>query len=461
MLKKRRELESQVHEFIDLLLLMACMYAAHTLRRYIAAEMSLRPSMIFRENIWLAVAAAAIGHYSLKVQGFYSRPPGGTPNRMFWDAARSMAICVMVLLAGLFVMNIQDVNRATVFLFGVFGTVAVWVSGLAWQYLVIVSASLQHNRRAAVLVGSPAENQEFVAQIRGHPEWGIEVLGQMNLNVETVEDLGRLLREQPVDLVIFTAGKSYLREVESAILACEVEGVEAWLVADFIRTSISQTSLDELMGKPMLVFRSAPEVSWTLLFKSVFDRVAAAVAVVVLLPLGALIALAIKLTSPGPVFYRQERCGLRGRVFTMLKFRSMISNAEQLREELVLFNEMDGPVFKMEKDPRITPLGRFLRRTSLDELPQLINVLQGSMSMVGPRPLPVYEVRKFTDPWQRRRLSMKPGLTCLWQIAGRNKVGFEEWMRLDLAYIDNWSLWLDFRILLKTIPVVLFGRGAH
>lgn len=461
MLKKRRELESQMHEVADLLLLMACMYAAHTVRRYIGAEMSLRPSMIFRENIWLAVAAAAIGHFSLKVQGFYAVPMGSSAGRLFWEAARGMGVCVLVLLAGLFVLNVQDVNRATLFLFGMFGAGALWVSALVWQHLVIVSATFRDNRRLAVLVGSAAENQEFIMRIREHPELAIEVHGQLNLNVQDVQDLGRLLREQPVDLVIFTAGKSFLSEVESAILACEVEGVEAWLVADFIRTSISQTSLDELMGKPMLVFRSAPAVSWALLFKSVFDRMASAVMILTLLPLGLLIALAIKLTSPGPVFYRQERCGLRGRVFTMLKFRSMVSNADQLREDLVTFNEMDGPVFKIAKDPRITPLGRFLRRTSLDELPQLINVLEGSMSLVGPRPLPVYEVKKFTDPWQRRRLSMKPGMTCLWQIAGRNKVGFEEWMRLDLAYIDNWSLWLDFRILLKTIPVVLLGRGAH
>jgi exopolysaccharide biosynthesis polyprenyl glycosylphosphotransferase len=215
------------------------------------------------------------------------------------------------------------------------------------------------------------------------------------------------------------------------------------------------------MGKPMLVFRSAPGISWALLLKGVFDRGAALFLLLVFSPVWLLIALLIKLSSPGPVLFCQERCGLRGRAFMMYKFRSMVTNAAQLQDELTSFNEMDGPVFKIARDPRITTLGRFLRRTSLDEVPQLINVLRGEMSLVGPRPLPVYEVRKFTDPWQRRRLSMKPGMTCLWQIAGRNKIGFEEWMRLDLVYIDNWSLWLDFRILLKTIPVVLMGQGAH
>jgi exopolysaccharide biosynthesis polyprenyl glycosylphosphotransferase len=252
-----------------------------------------------------------------------------------------------------------------------------------------------------------------------------------------------------------------LSEVETAILACEIEGVEAWLVADFIRTSISRPAIDELMGKPMIVFRSAPEVSWALLLKGIFDRVGAAALLVLLSPLMLAAAAVIKLSSRGPVLFRQERCGLRGRVFTMNKFRSMVSDAEQRRAELMAFNEMDGPVFKIAKDPRVTGIGRFLRRTSLDELPQLVNVLKGEMSLVGPRPLPVNEVRQFKDAWQRRRLSMKPGLTCLWQIAGRNTIGFEEWMRLDLQYIDSWSLWLDLKILLKTIPVVLMGKGAH
>ena len=171
-------------------------------------------------------------------------------------------------------------------------------------------------------------------------------------------------------------------------------------------------------------------------------------------------ALGIKLTSPGPVLFRQLRCGLHGRPFTFLKFRSMQIDAEELKPHLAPFNEMDGPAFKMTNDPRVTPIGRLLRRTSLDELPQLWNILRGDMSFVGPRPAVLEEVRQY-EPWQRRRLSMKPGLTCLWQVSGRNELTFEEWMRLDLEYIDNWSLWLDVKIALKTIPAVLLGRGAR
>jgi len=171
-------------------------------------------------------------------------------------------------------------------------------------------------------------------------------------------------------------------------------------------------------------------------------------------------AIAIRLTSPGPILFRQKRSGLHGRQFTMYKFRSMIDNAEMLRAELEAFNEMSGPVFKIKQDPRVTPIGKFLRKTSIDELPQLWNVLMGDMSLVGPRPLPVIETEAF-DPWHRRRLSVKPGLTCLWQISGRSKIGFDQWIKLDLEYIDNWSLALDLKILLRTIPVVISGFGAH
>ncbi len=174
-----------------------------------------------------------------------------------------------------------------------------------------------------------------------------------------------------------------------------------------------------------------------------------------------LIALAIKLTSRGPVFFRQQRSGLNGAPFTIYKFRTMTTNAEQMQHELAAMNEMNGPVFKVTNDPRITPIGKFLRKFSLDELPQLFNVLRGEMSLVGPRPLPVDEVKRFNDLAHRRRLSVKPGLTCLWQVSGRNKISdFRDWVRLDLQYIDTWSIWLDLAILVRTIPVVLRETGA-
>src|SRR5215813_5163366 len=192
------------------------------------------------------------------------------------------------------------------------------------------------------------------------------------------------------------------------------------------------------------------------------DLAMAFVLLVFLTPVLIGVAIAIRITSPGPILFRQRRCGLNGRPFTMLKFRSMVSDAEQRKQELAALNEMGGPVFKLTNDPRVTPIGRFLRRWSIDEWPQFINVLQGEMSLVGPRPLPVDEVERFDDPAHRRRLSVRPGLTCLWQVSGRNEVrDFKDWVRLDLEYIDHWSLWLDVKILWRTIPAVLTGTGGR
>jgi exopolysaccharide biosynthesis polyprenyl glycosylphosphotransferase len=297
--------------------------------------------------------------------------------------------------------------------------------------------------------------------LEGRKDEGIVVASEVNLNDTTTEQLVQLLHDHSVNGVILSARHTFFERVENAIRACELEGIEAWLVADFFKTQISRTTLDDFYGRPVIVFRSAPEASWQAVFKQIIDFIGALLLLIVSSPFLVAAALAIKLTSPGSLLFRQQRSGLNGRPFTIFKFRTMVTNAEQRKHELEAMNEMTGPVFKVTNDPRITPVGRFLRKFSIDEFPQLFNVLRGEMSLVGPRPLPVDEVRRFNDLAHRRRLSVKPGLTCLWQISGRNNVkDFQDWVRLDLEYIDNWSLWLDFKILLRTIPVVLAGTGA-
>jgi exopolysaccharide biosynthesis polyprenyl glycosylphosphotransferase len=222
---------------------------------------------------------------------------------------------------------------------------------------------------------------------------------------------------------------------------------------------IAKYSLGELEGIPLLSFLTLPKNMAQLFVKQLFDYLGAFFLVLLLSPLFLLIAIMIKISSPGPVIFKQIRCGLNGRKFTFYKFRSMIANAEEIKPNLEELNEATGPVFKIKNDPRVTSIGRFLRKTSIDELPQLFNVLKGDMSLVGPRPPLPSEVEKY-EWWQRRRLSMKPGLTCIWQVSGRSKLDFDTWMKMDLEYIDNWSLGLDFKILFKTIPAVLSGKGA-
>ena len=217
--------------------------------------------------------------------------------------------------------------------------------------------------------------------------------------------------------------------------------------------------LEDLDGVPLLTFSTGPTSVGGLFFKRALDIVLAGILLVLALPILAVLAVLIRLSSSGAVLFRQTRCGRNGRLFTLYKFRTMSPDAEERRREIEHLNEMDGPVFKAKNDPRVTRFGRFLRKFSLDELPQLWNVLLGDMSLVGPRPPIPDEVAQY-ERWQRRRLAMKPGLTCLWQISGRNELDFEQWMQLDLAYIDNWSPWLDFKILARTVPVVLSGKGA-
>jgi exopolysaccharide biosynthesis polyprenyl glycosylphosphotransferase len=231
-------------------------------------------------------------------------------------------------------------------------------------------------------------------------------------------------------------------------------------VLNFFPHSHVRTELDRFGDFPLLSFSRTPTNEALLFVRRIMDLVIVSVVALPALIIIGISSIAIRVTSPGPVFFKQQRCGLNGRLFTMYKLRSMVDNAEQARYEFEALNEMDGPVFKSSRDPRRTTVGKFLRKFSIDELPQLFNVLRGDMSLVGPRPPLPQEVARY-ESWQRRRLSMKPGITCLWQISGRNEVSFQDWMKLDLTYIDNWSLLLDLKILLKTVPIVLLGRGAR
>jgi exopolysaccharide biosynthesis polyprenyl glycosylphosphotransferase len=276
-----------------------------------------------------------------------------------------------------------------------------------------------------------------------------------------VSELDAIIAKQPVDEVLVALPiQKYAALVESIVHHCEEQGIVVRVRTDF-NLHVARWHVDELNGLPMVTIRSGPAEGWQLLINRFIDVCGSALLLVALAPLLLTVALLIKLTSPGTVLFKQERVGLNKRRFRLLKFRTMRDDAEKTQASLEMLNEANGPVFKIKNDPRITPLGRFLRRSSIDELPQLFNVMLGDMSLVGPRPLPLRDFDRFDTQWHKRRLSVKPGITCLWQVNGRSNVNFDYWVKMDLEYIDNWSLGLDLKILLKTIPAVMKGSGAY
>jgi exopolysaccharide biosynthesis polyprenyl glycosylphosphotransferase len=296
----------------------------------------------------------------------------------------------------------------------------------------------------------------FIDSPNGHvvpPSISSQMLG-------TLDDLERILMKQPIDEVLIALpAKSCYDQIQSAIQTCERVGVHAKYLSDVFELSLARPEFLPDEQAPLMSLKVVRD-DYRLAIKRGIDIVGALTGLLVFGPLMLVVAAAIKLSMPGPVFFTQERYGLHKRRFRMFKFRTMVTNAEALQASLESQNEAGGPVFKIRHDPRITPIGRILRRTSLDELPQFLNVLRGEMSLVGPRPLPARDVSRFADASLMRRFSVKPGLTCLWQISGRSNMAFNEWIRLDLRYIDDWSLSLDLAILVKTIPAVLRAEGA-
>jgi exopolysaccharide biosynthesis polyprenyl glycosylphosphotransferase len=276
-----------------------------------------------------------------------------------------------------------------------------------------------------------------------------------------IDDLPYIVASQVIDEVVIALPiKSHYSQIESAVVVLEEQGITTHVLSDLFPQKLARSQPVDLGGMPIVSLHSAPTFTWRTEAKRIFDLVVASILLVLTAPLFLLTALAIKLDSAGPIFFVQERVGLSKRRFRMIKFRTMSADAEARMKDIEHLNEKTGPIFKIKNDPRITTLGKWLRRTSIDELPQLVNVFFGDMSIVGPRPLSVRDAVRMEEAWQKRRFSVKPGLTCLWQVSGRSNLSFEQWMHLDLEYIDRWSLGLDATILLRTIPAIVLARGA-
>jgi exopolysaccharide biosynthesis polyprenyl glycosylphosphotransferase len=462
MLARKQELNTQILQVADALLLAFSLLVAYGVRLH-SSITSLESKQVdpLPNYYWLLIVVVLFGPILLEIQGFYQSPVNRTKWKTLEQIARAMFVLSIVVGACVVFLKLPLYNRTVPVFFVLITTFLLLVKEQIMVMYLRGRAARGEVREPILIAGVPEDIAALEATFTPEQHLLTDIVARIDIEKQPISDLIEAMHHHAVSRVIIAAGHSQLNRVEQAIGACEVEGVPAWLGANFFQTSIAKPSFDAFAGRPMLVFRSTPDVSWALLIKGTIDRLLALIAITILFLPMVLIALVIRVTSKGPAIFRQLRAGKHGKPFVMYKFRSMADDAEMRRAEMEPFNQMQGPVFKIDRDPRITPFGRWLRRTSMDELPQLFNVLFGDMSLVGPRPLPVYEVEKFEDTAQRRRLSVKPGMTCLWQISGRNQVvDFQEWVKLDLDYIDRWSLGLDFKILLRTIPAVLTGLGA-
>jgi len=331
------------------------------------------------------------------------------------------------------------------------------------------------NLRNILIAGTNPSAIHFARKIEGKPELGYRIIGFADniwakiqefqktgyALVTSPEEFPAFLRKNVVDEVaICLPLKSYYYQAAQMVACCEEQGIIVRFPSPLFNLKLAQSRISHLEGEAVITHYTGNMEGWPVIMKRVLDFTLSLILLIILSPFFLITSLLIKITSPGPVFFIQERVGLNKHRFRLFKFRTMVQGAEKMITELEHLNEVSGPVFKIKNDPRITKIGNFVRKTSIDELPQLISVLKGDMSLVGPRPLPVRDFEGFDEDWHRRRFSVRPGITCLWQINGRSNTGFEEWMKFDMQYIDEWSLFLDFKILLKTIPAVLRGSGA-
>lgn len=392
------------------------------------------------------------------------------------DLATAISIGTGVIYLGHYVFHIALITPKFLVAFWASGILAAIVSRMMLRLFLAQVRLHGRNLRDMLIVGTNPRGLQFAKKIVDNPALGYRIVGFVDHDRPEVSEfsdsgfhrvtdfagLPTFLRKNVVDeVVIALPMRSMHAEASEVAALCEEQGILIRFASTLFDLKISRRRVEEVVeGDSLITHYTGSLEGWPVVIKRLIDVVASALLLILLSPVLLLAAALIKLTSPGPVMFVQKRLGLNKRHFGIYKFRTMVVDAEKRMKEIEHLNEVSGPVFKIKNDPRITRLGKFLRKTSIDELPQLLNVFKGDMSLVGPRPLPIRDYEGFSEDWQRRRFSVRPGITCLWQIGGRSSVSFEKWMELDLQYIDKWSLWLDFEILVKTIPAVLKGSGA-
>ncbi|MCI5130553.1 MAG: sugar transferase [Candidatus Electrothrix sp. EH2] len=480
MLREHSKLLTRCHIIVDIFWVAVAFIAAyHTKRSFVLFSghgLSTEPNYYF-----VLLLAVIVSFFAFFFTGCYRPYRTQTLLQIYARVLKAEIGILFGTIILLYLLHEHNVSRMLLALFIIFLTFFLFLSKGSIYYVLRYYRSLSYNTRHLLVIGTGRRAERIVDAVHDDKGSGYRILGCLSMDNDcegkeeavvfhkikklgSVNSLPVLLTEYIVDEIIFAGDIKKIKQIKSLIRFTEYLGVKIHIVPDFqleaimYQPEIAAVSIQDFFGHPTLSLSTTPQRKNALLVKEILDYAVAGTGLIILAPVFLVITLLIKVTSEGPAFFIQERCGLYGRTFPLIKFRTMIKDAEKMKETLQKNNEADGPVFKITHDPRITPLGTFLRKTSLDELPQLFNVLMGHMSLVGPRPPLPEEVKKY-EPWKRRRLSMKPGLTCTWQVNGRNNINFERWMRLDLEYIDQWSLMLDSKILLKTVREVFSFHG--
>jgi exopolysaccharide biosynthesis polyprenyl glycosylphosphotransferase len=480
MLKQKARMVARIVYGVDLALTSVAFFAAFFLRDNLLPRIDPQhfPTGLFPLAEYLKIYPLVLIIWSVLLFSYHSYHSHRTIplTREALTTIRVNVVGILLLATLAYLLPLRQLSRAWFVMFGVLSAVFLVAEKILLRVLARWVRSNGLNYRTVLIVGTGRRATDIARMISNHKYWGYKILGFVSDGHRlsngwaryrifgNVPDLKSILEKreiaEPIDEIVFAVTRKKLDEMKQIFLMCEELGIRTRVAMNIFNNRVARMEVEELEGVPFLTFTTTPSNETQLALKRALDVCISLLLLALAMPVLVVAALAIRLTSPGSVVFKQKRIGLNGRMFTLYKFRTMIADAHARRDEVAHLNAMNGPVFKAKSDPRVTPVGRWLRRFSLDELPQLWNVLKGDMSLVGPRP-PIPEEVASYHRWHRRRLSMKPGLTCLWQVSGRNEIAdFDRWMQLDLQYIDNWSPTLDLKILLRTIPAVLSGKGA-
>jgi len=427
------------------------------------------------ENFVLFVAFLALWHVIFSAFGLYDSRRLSSQLAELVDVVKATSLGTLTIFIAGIAFSIVLINPVFIVIFWALATAITISVRLILRFSLGQIRIHGRNLRHMLIVGTNTRAVQFAQNIKNTPEAGYRLIGFIDDRWAGIEefrkadyslegnlsDLPSILRERVIDEVVIALPiKSFYTRAAEIVAQCKEQGIIVRFVSEIFNPTLGRSGPEEFEDSSVISFYTGGMHGWPVVVKRTVDFCLSYVLLVLLSPLFVVTGLLIKVTSSGPIFFVQERVGINKRRFRLYKFRTMIAGAEQKLAEVEHLNEVSGPVFKVKDDPRITRVGKFLRRTSIDELPQLFNVLKGEMSLVGPRPLPVRDVDGFGKDWQRRRFSVRPGITCLWQVNGRSDLAFDNWMDLDMQYIDEWSLWLDLKILVQTVPAVLRGSGA-